>query len=91
MGSTEISPARPLDASAWRAVADGHVDEDGAATGSARAGAREVRGEAGEGGKASRVRGRGLPVLSRARGAVDARHGAMASVDVLHDASLLQV
>ena len=41
--------------------------------------------------KASRVRGRGSPVLRRARGAVDARHGAMASVDVLHDASLLQV
>ena len=32
----------------------------------------------------------GVPVLSRARGAVDARHGAMVCVDMLHDASLLQ-
>ena len=35
--------------------------------------------------------GGGLSFLSRERGVVDARHGAMASVDVLHDASLLQV
>ena len=56
MRLTKISPARPLDASAWRVVANGHIDEDGAGMGSARAEAREVRGEAGEGGKASRVR-----------------------------------
>ena len=35
--------------------------------------------------------GGGVPLQSRARGAVDGRHGAMPSVDVLHDASLLQV
>ena len=30
-------------------------------------------------------------MLSRARGGADVRHDAMVSVDVLHDASLLQV